>query len=468
MTMDTITDPNCIIRGFQDINIVILSEIVNERPVYWFRASDLEKMLDLSNIRASVQNYTEKEKGVKEIDTIKGKQSATFLTSRGVYRLLYSSKKQVAVQFREWVGDLLDDIFFNQGKELQKQIKAYQDKLFDTQLEYCNDRHAMLLDAFDQKPVVYVADVGDNMVKYGMTDNLRSRCGEHKRNYKSFTLLYAIECTRNKLLESTLKKEYSILERRVSLNVNGVMSTEVIQLDDVFSINHLKQLIKQLKKRIEKESTYEEEIMMQEMKIKQLQLEIELEKVKQGIVTDQATTEMIEQPPQDDPQQPQDDHSVQHTKELIPIPPMAESIENFVNFYSQWSTSMRSSYKAHKETHKRFQWKRAFGNALAKKMCLRYHYAIDFLQFMDSLDDDNRITAFQIFSDFCIEHNVSHNNLVRVVFHHMCLKEGCIKAGFEGMPEKLHHKLVQASLSQFVSAREKQIQNKSANADTQM
>jgi prophage antirepressor-like protein len=37
--------------------------------------------------------------------------------------LLYSSKKKIAENFREWVGDILDDIIFNQSKELQNQLE---------------------------------------------------------------------------------------------------------------------------------------------------------------------------------------------------------------------------------------------------------------------------------------------------------------------------------------------------------
>lgn len=122
-------DPNCIIKEFNKHNVVIIKEEPNK---YWFKASDIGKILELSNINMSVQNYTEKEKGLRKVYGSGGMQSTLFLSSHGIYRLLYSSKKEVAKNFREWVGDILDDIVFNQSKELKKQLDE-KEKQIQTQ-----------------------------------------------------------------------------------------------------------------------------------------------------------------------------------------------------------------------------------------------------------------------------------------------------------------------------------------------
>jgi len=83
--------------------------------------------LNLSNIAVSIQHYDESERVIrKAYDTTNRLQDTVFLTSRGVYRLLYNSKKKEAEEFRKWVGDILDDIFFNESKELTKQLKKYE------------------------------------------------------------------------------------------------------------------------------------------------------------------------------------------------------------------------------------------------------------------------------------------------------------------------------------------------------
>jgi prophage antirepressor-like protein len=58
-------------------------------------------------------------------------QHTSFLTSQGVYRLLYTSKKEVAKKFRKWAGNILDDIIFNESTELKRQIEINEKKLLE-------------------------------------------------------------------------------------------------------------------------------------------------------------------------------------------------------------------------------------------------------------------------------------------------------------------------------------------------
>lgn len=61
------------------------------------------KALGLTNVAQSVQNYDEDEKVLREVYDLRGVlQDTTFLTSQGVYRLLYNSKKEGAKKFRKW------------------------------------------------------------------------------------------------------------------------------------------------------------------------------------------------------------------------------------------------------------------------------------------------------------------------------------------------------------------------------
>ena len=123
-----ITDPNCIVKAFQNKNISIIKDKDNK---YYFRGSDVAKALEITNVRSSIQNFTNKEKGVRKVDTLGGPQDIIFLSSHGVYRLLYSSKKKIAERFREWVGDILDDIIFNESTELKRQLQEQKALLLE-------------------------------------------------------------------------------------------------------------------------------------------------------------------------------------------------------------------------------------------------------------------------------------------------------------------------------------------------
>ena len=123
-------DNNCIIKAFENNPISILHENIDNKKVYYFKAIDIGIALHLTNIRASIQNYDEDEHVLREVYDLRGcLQKTTFLTSQGVYRLLYNSKKETAKKFRKWAGNILDDIIFNESKELIEQLKKSEEQL---------------------------------------------------------------------------------------------------------------------------------------------------------------------------------------------------------------------------------------------------------------------------------------------------------------------------------------------------
>ena len=84
MSNDEIIDPNCIIKAFETNSITIIKDINNK---IYFRGTDVAKTLGITNIRSSIQNFTDKEKGVRKVDTLGGPQDIIFLSSHGIYRL---------------------------------------------------------------------------------------------------------------------------------------------------------------------------------------------------------------------------------------------------------------------------------------------------------------------------------------------------------------------------------------------
>ena len=137
-------DNNCIVKAFENNPIAILQEDINNKKVYCFKAADIGKALNLSNIRASIQNYDEDEQVVRKAYDLRGcEQDTTFLTSQGVYRLLYNSKKEVAKKFRKWAGNILDDIIFNESAELKKQLEEQKNLI--KQLENKPDTEGFII-----------------------------------------------------------------------------------------------------------------------------------------------------------------------------------------------------------------------------------------------------------------------------------------------------------------------------------
>jgi len=132
MTDEIKEDNNCIVKAFENNPISIITEEIDNKKLYCFKASDIGKALNIVNIRTSIMNFDGDEVVVRTTyDTIKRKQETLFLTSQGVYRLLYTSKKEVAKKFRKWAGNILDDIIFNESVELKKQLEEKDKQLDD-------------------------------------------------------------------------------------------------------------------------------------------------------------------------------------------------------------------------------------------------------------------------------------------------------------------------------------------------
>ena len=69
----------------------------------WFVAKDIAKVLEIQNIRQSLSELDEDEKGVCITDTLGGPQEMTTISESGLYFLVFRSRKPQARAFSKWV-----------------------------------------------------------------------------------------------------------------------------------------------------------------------------------------------------------------------------------------------------------------------------------------------------------------------------------------------------------------------------
>lgn len=74
----------------------------DEQP--WFKASEIGDILDMPTIRSSTRHFGSDEKGGNVTATAGGPQSQSFLTFKGVRRLLCKSRKPAAAQLARAFG----------------------------------------------------------------------------------------------------------------------------------------------------------------------------------------------------------------------------------------------------------------------------------------------------------------------------------------------------------------------------
>ena len=172
-----IIDKNSVITLFESKNVMILQDIGdNDEKINLICGLDVAKVLDLSNIHASVQNFNSDEKVIREIMTKGGPQKMLFLTSDGVYRLLFNSKKPEATIFRKWACKILNDVNFNGCREIKKALPRIENKInqSDMYTETCLYVRAQVPEKYLEK-LTKEKSLNLKTVKPGITVNTRSR-----------------------------------------------------------------------------------------------------------------------------------------------------------------------------------------------------------------------------------------------------------------------------------------------------
>lgn len=83
----------------------------------------------MGNIRSNIQELNENDKAVVVTDTIHGPQSVTFITAKGLYKILFRSRKPIAEQFQNWVCDVVEELRLNGQYSLQSKVNELENKL---------------------------------------------------------------------------------------------------------------------------------------------------------------------------------------------------------------------------------------------------------------------------------------------------------------------------------------------------
>ena len=69
----------------------------------WFVVADVGRILELTNVRMSLANLDDDEKGVSNIYTPGGEQQMSIVNEPGLYRLIFTSRVDGAKKFQRWV-----------------------------------------------------------------------------------------------------------------------------------------------------------------------------------------------------------------------------------------------------------------------------------------------------------------------------------------------------------------------------
>ena len=260
-----------IIKAFNanDLHTEIVIKGTLDDPL--FRASDVGVVLDMVNIRATIVDFDESEKrAVNTVDGTGRLQDITFLTEKGLYKVLFRSRKPIAQKFQNWVCDVIKEIrvtgIYNMQKEIdkkQEELEQTKDEMasledtkkkeYETKLEKERvlEREKILLKEYDTAcSIVYVIKVktlehvGKYIIKIGESRRgISGRYNEHKSKYEECVLLDCFCVHRSKDFENFIHNHENIRLNRVTDLKNHEKEHELFLIGRNLSYQTLHQII---------------------------------------------------------------------------------------------------------------------------------------------------------------------------------------------------------------------------------
>ena len=224
-----------IVRAFNDnklhTEIVIKGDVNN--PL--FRASDIGVILEISTIRSVIRDFDNSEKVVHSMHTLGGTQEVSFLTEKGLYKVLFKSRKPIAEKFQNWVCEVIKEIRLNGIYDLQKEIEKQQLQLSqledkkkqEYEIELANqkvlEREKILLKEYATiAGIVYIIKVksfenGSYIIKIGQSGKgITARYTEHKNKYDECLLLDCFAVNKSKEFESMIHNHTQIRGNKIT------------------------------------------------------------------------------------------------------------------------------------------------------------------------------------------------------------------------------------------------------------
>lgn len=161
------------------------------------------------------------------------------LTIRCFKKLCLKTKTKKSDEIHEYylsLEEMINEIVYEQSEQLRNQLQ-----LKDKQIKN------VMIEVYNKKPVVYLAKIEENIIKYGSSDNLKERYNTHKREINdNFEIVFILETEYNKELENMIRTEMK--KFIISRVYNEKNQTELIQLTETYTLQRLINQIKGLEK----------------------------------------------------------------------------------------------------------------------------------------------------------------------------------------------------------------------------
>jgi len=216
-----------------------------------FQANQIGKLLEMANINKLLSSFDNNEKVITKSSTLGGIQNVTFLTERGLYKVLARSNKPIAKKFQDWMVNVIKELR-QQGEYRLKQEHEIEKKLIKSQEQNQakKNTHNTLMEFCKMKNVVYICklcDISEDtfVIKIGSTQNIKERFTNINNNYKMTPLLLdAFECENHTKFEKWIRNNdlvkplYFEIKKQNGISARETFLVNEDQCNDIVKIMH--------------------------------------------------------------------------------------------------------------------------------------------------------------------------------------------------------------------------------------
>ena len=184
-----------------------------------------------------------------------GPDSETIMLNVDTFKnLCMMAKTEKGKEIRKYYVKL-ENIY---NKIIKEEIEAQQKMLTHDlnekhKAEQVKLREKTLLEQFPKNTMcVYIGTIddtsttGEKLVKFGISNDLNTRVGVHKNTYLNFCLIYAFKVDNHIHIENEIKSHATLKRRIRSIIINNKSYTELIAVNDEFSLEKIEEYIKEI------------------------------------------------------------------------------------------------------------------------------------------------------------------------------------------------------------------------------
>ena len=254
-----------LVRDFTTNNFHIPIKIIGTHDNPLFCASNIAEILDITNIRTTIQNFDETEKVSQIFETQGGPQNVSFLTEKGLYKVLFRSRSPLAEKFQDWVCEVIKEIRINGQYKLQQQLKEKEKELEET--------HGLLKDKIieaeelrnkEKPPKIYIYNIDPTSDKLNLKIGYTKDVYERIKPYRQISKNGVIEFSRpfqgaNINIKTIENYIHNVLSRfrvrdevfEIDIETAKLILTYIVSITEIVELNDERLIKNKLQKIVE-------------------------------------------------------------------------------------------------------------------------------------------------------------------------------------------------------------------------